>query len=155
MPNNFHYSLQSHNFCLNTEYTKLREQQPSTGAIVTFTGLVRDFSKEQTPVIAVELSTYPTMTKTQLHAIGKDVMQRFTIDGLRIIHRYGTLKPSDQIVFVGVASKHRKEAFSAAQMTMDFLKSQTAFWKKEIASDNESWIEPSQDDIESLKQWQK
>ena len=155
MNSNFHCSLQTHDFSLDAEYTRLRKQYPATGAITTFTGLVRDLSKNHQPIRSIELSTYPAMTMKQMQAIGNNVIQRFNIDGLTIIHRHGTLKPSDQIVFVGVASKHRNEAFSAAEMAMDFLKSQTAFWKKEVAPETEHWIEPTQADIESLKKWQK
>lgn len=152
----FYYSLQTDDFNLDAEYTRLREQHSSTGAIVTFTGLVRDLSKSSQTVHAIELSTYPAMTQQQIQTIGNTVNQRFNIDGLSIIHRHGTLKPDDQIVFVGVASKHRQDAFSAAAMTMDFLKSQTAFWKKEITTDGaEHWVEPTQDDVQSLTKWQK
>jgi len=155
MNSNFRYSLQIQDFSLDSEYSQLREQHPNAGAIVTFSGLVRDLSKEHETVSSIELSTYLEMTEKQIQSIGNNVMQHFNIDGLTIIHRHGVLKPRDQIVMVGVASKHRNEAFSAAEMAMDFLKSQTAFWKKEIAPNSERWVEPTQADIESLKKWEK
>ena len=156
-PNNFTYSLQEDDFSLAEEYQKLRHTCPSSGAIVTFTGLVRDFSKNGMPVDAIELSVYLSMTQKQLEAIGQDVIHRFNIDSLCIIHRFGKLKPQEQIVYVGVASQHRPDAFAAAEMSMDFLKSRVAFWKKEQYTNNKrhQWIEPSASDIDAVNRWDK
>lgn len=148
-------ALQTSDFTIDEEYTRLRQQHPNAGAIVMFSGLVREFSNDQQTVNAIELSCYPKMTYQQIQSIGDAAMQRFEIDGFRIIHRHGVLAAHDQIVFVGVASKHRKEAFAAADMMMDFLKSQTAFWKKEITEKGEKWIEPTAADIQSLDGWVK
>ena len=92
-----------------------------------------------------------------MEELGLEVLKRFKIEGLDIIHRYGKLTPLDQIVYVGVAGKHRNEAYLASQMTMDFLKTKVAFWKKEHYLDNTDprWIEPSPLDIESLQNWSK
>lgn len=151
----FHHVLQYEDFSIDEQYRQLQSSCPEAGAIVTFTGLVRDMSKVNTTVQCIELHTYPAMATQQIKQIGLDVFARFNIDGISIIHRHGKLRPTEQIVYVGVASKHRAEAFLAAQMTMDFLKSKVAFWKKEHYLDHSEakWIEPSMDDQNAINSW--
>lgn len=153
----FQAILQEKDFSVDQQYCTLKHACHHSGAIVTFTGLVRDLAKSNSNVASIELSIYEAMTQKQLQHIGNEVFTHFDIDGLDIIHRHGTLTPAEQIVYVGVASKHRSDAFSAAQMTMDYLKSKVAFWKKEHYTDNSKsrWIEPNQNDHNALKQWSK
>ena len=153
----FHTSLQKGEFSIEKQHDTLQQACQHSGAIVTFTGLVRDLSKSRTQVNSIELSIYKAMTQKQLHDIGSDIFERFDIDGLDIIHRYGKLTPMEKIVYIGVASKHRAEAFNAAQMTMDILKSNVAFWKKEHYVDDtpSQWIEPSQNDHKAIQHWMK
>ena len=151
----FNAALQTDDFSLDQQYSILKNACPNAGAIVTFTGLVRDVAKTNASVALIELSAYPAMTKAQMHQVGLSVFDHFELDGVNIIHRYGKLKPTEQIVFVGVASKHRSDSFSAAQMIMDQLKSSVAFWKKEHYTDGceSQWIEPTEDDKTALKKW--
>ncbi|SBT18969.1 Molybdopterin synthase catalytic subunit [Marinomonas gallaica] len=67
--------------------------------------------------------------------------------------RVDKLSVDDQIVFVGVSSAHRAEAFAACDFIMDYLKSRAAFWKKEITPEKEEWVEAKQSDEASLKRW--
>ena len=153
--NYFNASLQSNDFSVADQYSSLKKTCPAAGAIVTFTGLVRDVAKSKASVSSIELSVYASMTKTQIQQVGLTAFDHFELDGVDIIHRHGKLKPTEQIVFVGVASKHRSEAFSAAEMIMDQLKSTVAFWKKEHYTDGSEsqWIEPTEDDNNALKKW--
>ena len=158
----FHYALQRTDFSADEQHASLRKACPRAGAIVTFTGLVRDSINQASPdkkgnIQSIELDTYESMSKKQMQQIGETAFKSFDIHGLTIIHRFGSLKPEDQIVFVGTASKHRLDAFAAAEMTMDFLKSKIAFWKKEIYLDStpSRWIEPTPADHTALKKWQK
>ncbi len=153
----FHHALQSEDFSVDTQYSALQNACNESGAIVTFTGLVRDLSKINASVECIELHTYPAMTQQQIQQIGEDIFQRFDVDGISIIHRYGKLKPTEQIVLVGIASKHRVEAFSAAQMAMDFLKSQVTFWKKEHYKNGTEpkWIQPTTTDHDAVEKWLK
>ncbi len=159
--------LQNDDFCHASEYQTLRDNNLSCGAIVTFTGLVREFTHDtarQQTVQYIELQHYPVMTENSIIEIAGKVAAEFKIHDVRIIHRIGKLYPNDQIVLVGVASPHRQEAFLAAEMLMDYLKSQTLLWKKEIRQsvDNEGklqqesvWIEPKERDYDALTRWQK
>ena len=153
----FHHALQTEFFSVDEQYLALQNACKESGAIVTFTGLVRDLSKSDSSVECIELQTYPAMTQQQIQQIGVDIFKQFNIDGLNIIHRHGKLKPMEQIVFVGVASKHRVEAFSAAQMAMDFLKSKVTFWKKEYYKnvDKPECIKPTMNDHNALEKWLK
>ena len=153
----FSHSLQTGDFSIDEQYRLLQSACPESGAIVTFTGLVRDISKFNKAVKSIELQTYPAMTEKQIKHIGEDAYSRFDIDGISIIHRHGKLTPTEQIVYVGTASKHRTEAFAAAQMAMDFLKSKVAFWKKEHYHDESDakWIEPTAKDHQAVDAWLK
>ena len=158
MEKHFIFKLQQEDFNLADEHQKIRSLTKNTGAIVTFTGLVRELLDDQTRLEKLELSTYAALVENQLKNLKHHIEENFTIDHMTIIHRYGQLKPHEQIVFVGTASQHRNQAFMATQMAMDFLKSQIAFWKKEIyqsGSDKTKhrWIEPTEQDYQSFKQW--
>ena len=64
------------------------------------------------------------------------------------------MAPADTIVFVAAASKHRRDAFLAADFLMDYLKTEAFFWKKEIGSDSETWVEPRSADYQDAQRWQ-
>jgi molybdopterin synthase catalytic subunit len=68
-------------------------------------------------------------------------------------HRTGSLKPGDPIVLVAAASRHRRDAFEAADFAMDHLKSDAWFWKREKRADGWHWIEPRARDHADLKRW--
>jgi len=152
--------LQIQDFVLADEYQKLRDEHGDAGAIVTFTGLVRDFSQTRDNVSAIELNTYEALALSQMNALANEVSRKFDVQALTIIHRHGMLSTREQIVFVGVAGKHRSEAFLAAEMTMDHLKSSVAFWKKEHTLDSANqesaqpeWINVRDSDREALARW--
>ena len=91
-----------------------------------FSGLVRDFETDST-IESLSLQHYPGMTEKLLQEIVGQVNQRWNLIGTRVTHRVGKLLPGDQIVFVGVASEHRADAFEAAQFLMDYRKDQSHF----------------------------
>jgi len=146
--------VQIEDFCLATEYQNLRQAShgtaQETGAIVTFSGLVREFSPTGTSS-TLTLQHYPGMTEKVLDNIEASARERWSLGKVCIIHRVGELVPGDQIVFVGVTSKHRKAAFEAAQYIMDLLKTQAPFWKKE----GEKWVEAKESDQRSAQHWFK
>lgn len=136
-------SVQREDFNLQTEYEALQRAGES-GAIVTFTGLVRDF-----PGSEFRLEHYPGMTEKVLQRIDADARARWPLSATRIIHRIGALNAGDQIVFVGVSSRHRKSAFDACQFIIDILKTQAPFWKKE----GDSWVEAQDSDSAAADKW--
>lgn len=147
-------------FDLGTEYEKLCAGLANIGAIVTFVGRVRDLNRGN-EVATLELQHYPSMTENLMEKIIDEAKQRWPLERVRVIHRVGPLQPSSQIVFVGVASAHRKEAFAAAEFIMDYLKTQATFWKKESGRKQESdqsnseWLEMKPSDIEAADSWKK
>ena len=150
-------SVQSEDFDLAAEYTSLREQS-GAGAIVTFCGLVRDLDQTNPghaeKVEAIELEHYPAMTEKSLKAIVDQACERWQVHNVRLIHRVGRLRAKDQIVFVGVSSAHRCDAFSACEFIMDYLKTQAPFWKKQYTSNGDYWVEAKASDSDAAKRWQ-
>ena len=121
------------------------------GAIVTFTGVVRDTTDGA--LQAMEIEHYPGMTEAALGAIAKEASQRWSLGDVLVIHRHGHLKPGEMIMMVATASRHRKDAFEAAEFLMDYLKSRAPFWKREITADGVSWVAARDEDEDALQRW--
>jgi molybdopterin synthase catalytic subunit len=144
--------VQTEDFNQQIEYDRLR-QASHTGAVVTFTGLVRDINEGE-QITALSLEHYPAMTEKALVFIVEQAKSRWSIINATVIHRVGDLNLLDQIVFVGVASLHRGDAFAACEYIMDYLKTQAPFWKKETNSDGESyWVDARESDQSALIKW--
>ncbi len=146
--------VQTEDFNLASELALFQSDDADIGAIVTFTGLVRDLNEGDT-VKTLTLEHYPGMTEKALTAIEREAQSRWQLSRSLIIHRVGTLKPRDQIVLVAIASPHRAEAFAACEFIMDYLKTQAPFWKKEITNQGERWVEAKSSDDEALVRWNK
>ncbi len=122
------------------------------GAVVTFTGIVRNNASGNLCEMVIE--HYPAMTKTALEGIEAEARTRWALSDCLIVHRYGRLKPDQQIMMVATASAHRRDAFEAAEFLMDYLKSRAPFWKKEITAQGDSWVDSKTADEDALKRWQ-
>lgn len=133
------------------EHKAFRNTVGGAGAIVAFTGLVRGEGKD----LALTLSHYEGFTESQILEIAKTAETRWPLTGWRILHRVGVMKAEEPIVFVATASRHRRDAFEAADFLMDYLKSEAAFWKSESAAGQRRWIEPRAQDIDDKKRWTK
>ena len=130
----------------------LSEREGEVGAITTFTGRVR--GKEETrQVNELFLEHYPTMTEKKIMEIVCNASKKFSIKGCIVIHRIGKLVPGELIVFVGVTSRHRKDAFETCSYVMDFLKTEAPFWKKEKGSTGEKWISSRDTDYLARDTW--
>ena len=130
----------------------LSEREGEVGAITTFIGRVR--GKEETrQVNELFLEHYPTMTEKKIMEIVCNASKKFSINGCIVIHRIGKLVPGELIVFVGVTSRHRKDAFEACSYVMDFLKTEAPFWKKEKGSKGEKWINSRDTDYLARDTW--
>ncbi|MGM0570831.1 molybdenum cofactor biosynthesis protein MoaE [Marinobacter sp.] len=136
------------------EYESLRDSGAGTGAIATFTGLVRD-SGDLQGVTGLYLEHYPGMTEQVISDLIRQARERWDIRRVKVIHRVGTLRLSDQIVFVGVASAHRGDAFAACQFLMDVLKTSAPFWKKELTVSGEHWVEQKESDLHVGGRWEE
>lgn len=152
-------SIQQEPFTLAHEYQKLRARAGDAGAIVTFTGLVREFydadaEGDDNHIKELTLEHYPGMTEKCLQDILEAAESRWALLASRIIHRVGRLRPGEEIVFVATASSHRQDAFEAAQFLMDYLKSRAPFWKKQDTGGGSHWVEARESDAESVQRWQ-
>jgi len=122
------------------------------GAITAFTGVVRG-GKGGDDVQSLTLSHYPDFTEKLIEDMGAEAMKRWPITAWHITHRVGEMQPSDPIVFVATASKHRRASFEAADFLMDYLKSEAPFWKQETRGQTQDWIEPRGQDIDDKSRW--
>lgn len=145
-------SIQEEDFDIAGETRLLRDENPAAGALVTFSGLVRELDNER-EVESLTLEHYPGMTESSLEKIIAQAQERWSILDVSVIHRIGELRAREQIVFVAVVSLHRSEAFSACEYIMDFLKTRAPFWKKCRDENGESWVESKASDEDASKRW--
>lgn len=144
-------SIQHQDFDLGLEARALH--RPGVGAVVTFTGLVRDYAAGGA-VSAIELEHFPGMTEKSLTAIEAEARRRWPLLGVTLIHRIGRLAAGEQIVLVAVSAGHRQDAFAAACFLMDYLKTRAPFWKKEWVNGEPQWVEAKQADQAAAERWQ-
>lgn len=137
-------------FDLGFEAARLVAGRADTGALVTFSGLVRD---DTGTLEAMEIEHYAGMTERAIAAIESEAVARWGLTASLVIHRYGRLRPGEQIMMVATAAPHRADAFAAAEFLMDFLKSRAPFWKKEITRDGEGWVSAKDADEAALDRW--
>jgi len=127
------------------------------GALVTFTGLVREHNPhagDGSQVAALTLEHYPGMTEASIESIIARAAARWPLLEVRVVHRVGTMQPTEQIVLVAVASGHRDAAFAAAEFVMDYLKTDAVFWKKEQTQSGTHWVQSTAQDHQRAREWQ-
>jgi molybdopterin synthase catalytic subunit len=144
--------VQTEPFDAAAEVAALRAGNPRIGAVVSFLGLMRDLNEGE-PVASMTLEHYPGMTEQSLAAIVAEARARWDLEGVRVVHRVGTLRPEEPIVLVAVASRHRGEAFRACEFVIDWLKTRAPFWKKEAIAGGERWVVHRAADVEAEARW--
>ena len=144
-------TVQEADFDVAEQYQILASSAKS-GAVVFFVGLVRDYNQGEM-VSGLTLEHYPAMTQKALQQIVAQAKSRWPLDAVRLVHRVGHLQLNEQIVFVGVSSRHREASFAACQFIMDYLKNQAPFWKKEVTQSGERWVEAQSKDKSALQRW--
>ena len=137
-------SVQADDFDAGFEIRSISKNN-SVGAVASFIGLVRD--------VEMTLEHYPGMTERAIAKIVEEAKGRWQVMDCTVIHRYGALKPNDQIVLVAVASAHRGDAFAACEFIMDYLKTRAPFWKKEQTAEGARWVEAKTTDDKAAKRW--
>ena len=143
-------SVQAEAFDPGAELGAFARSVPGAGAVVTFTGIVRDDAGD---LRAMEIEHYPGMTERAIEAIAGEAEARWGLTGLLVIHRHGRLAPGEPIMMVATAAPHRAGAFEAADFLMDYLKSRAPFWKKEIAASGTAWVAAKTADEDALTRW--
>jgi molybdopterin synthase catalytic subunit len=144
--------VQFDDFDAGVEMAVMRRDNPKIGAIASFVGVVRDLN-DGADVAEMTLEHYPGMTEKALEKIVGEARARWDIYDALVVHRVGTLKPTDQIVLVVVASAHRGEAFQACEFLMDYLKTRAPFWKKERTPDGARWVDARTADDAAADRW--
>jgi molybdopterin synthase catalytic subunit len=143
-------SVQEAAFDLGAEANRFSHDLKGAGAVVTFTGLVRDNGGQLT---AMEIEHYPGMTEKAISAIMEEAVARWGLADALVIHRYGVLRSGEPIMMVATAASHRADAFAAAEFLMDYLKSRAPFWKKEISANGADWVAAKDSDEAALTRW--
>jgi molybdopterin synthase catalytic subunit len=144
--------VQHEDFDIGAEIAALTANRSDIGAIVSFVGTVRD---QHGTVEAMTLEHYPGMTEAELARIETEAHARWPLQASLIVHRTGTLKPSDNIVLVVTASEHREAAFDAAKFLMDYLKTAAPLWKRETGPGGTRWVEAEAKDEDAAARWRK
>lgn len=145
-------NIQKADFSLADEVDLLEENNNEDGAVVTFCGRVRNNNLGR-EVRGLTLEHYPGMTEKALQKIIDTARTKWLLGRITVIHRIGKLLIGEQIVFVGVTSKHRGDAFAANEFIMDFLKIKAPFWKKELTSEGEEWLDARSSDTNKANEW--
>jgi molybdopterin synthase catalytic subunit len=143
-------SVQEAAFDLGAEANCFSHDLKGVGAVVTFSGLVRDNGGQLT---AMEIEHYPGMTEKAISAIMDEAVARWGLADALVIHRYGVLHSGEPIMMVATAASHRADAFAAAEFLMDYLKSRAPFWKKEISANGADWVAAKDSDEAALTRW--
>jgi molybdopterin synthase catalytic subunit len=143
--------IQEQAFDVGAELAAFSAGRSDIGAVVTFTGLVRDLPDD--PMDAMEIEHYPGMTEKAVRTMAEDAKARFSLGDVLVIHRHGRLQPGEVIMMVATAARHRKDAFDAATFLMDYLKSRAPFWKREISATGAAWVAATDDDEAELARW--
>ena len=144
--------VQQEDFDIGVEIARLKAGRSDIGAIVAFVGTVRD---QAGAIDEMTLEHYPGMTEAELKRIEAEASARWPLQASLIVHRYGTLKPSENIVLVLTASEHREAAFRAAEFLMDYLKTRAPFWKRESGPQGTRWVEADARDEVAGSRWDK
>jgi molybdopterin synthase catalytic subunit len=142
--------VQQEDFDIGAEIAALKAGRTDIGAVVAFLGTVRD---QGGAIEALTLEHYPGMTEGELTRIEAEAQSSWPLQATLIVHRVGTLRPSDNIVLVLTASAHREAAFAAAEFLMDYLKTRAPLWKRESGPGGSRWVEPNVKDDAASTRW--
>jgi molybdopterin synthase catalytic subunit len=142
--------VQSEPFDAGAELDCFGRGRTDIGAIVSFTGVVRDTQGDLKEML---IEHYPGMTERAIAKIANQATQRWDLADVLVIHRFGPLTPGEPIMMVATASAHRAAAFAAADFLMDYLKSRAPFWKKEITAGGACWVAAKDADEDALNRW--
>lgn len=145
--------VQADPFDMGAMLNHFASRQDNAGAVVSFSGIVRDVATGD--LAALEIEHYPGMTEKALTQIAEQALVRWSLNDAFILHRYGRMGQGDKIMMVATAARHRADAFAAAEFLMDYLKSRAPFWKKELTPDGATWVAARDEDEDALSRWQQ
>jgi molybdopterin synthase catalytic subunit len=133
--------IQTEDFSQDDEIAALKANSKRMGGIATFLGCARDFS-EGRDVSEISFDAYGPMALAEMNKLRSDAIAKFSLLDARIVHRIGTVKGGDNIVFIAAGAEHRVAALEACRWMIDELKERVPIWKKEITPQGDSWVTP-------------
>tara|TARA_R110002072_G_scaffold35177_23_gene104416 strand:- start:107 stop:568 length:462 start_codon:yes stop_codon:yes gene_type:complete len=144
--------VQSEDFDIGAEISRMTATNTEIGGLASFVGLVRDYAGDE-KISSMTLEHYPGMTEKQLARLEAEARERWDLQDVLIIHRYGTLNPGDRIVLVVTASAHREASLESCQFLIDWLKTKAPFWKLEDRESGAKWVESREEDSVAADKW--
>ncbi len=145
--------LEAKAFNFASEAARFQAALTRSGAVVTFSGVVRD--NEEGTLQHMQIEHYPSMTEKALNEIAKEAVERWSLEDALVIHRYGEMRVGETIMMVATAAPHRRDAFEAAEFLMDYLKSRAPFWKREVSREGAAWVAAKEADEAALDRWER
>lgn len=133
--------IQTEDFSQDEEIAALKGSSKRMGGIGTFVGCARDFS-EGREVSEISFDAYGSMALSEMNKLRLDAMAKFGLLDARIVHRVGTVRGGDNIVFIAAGAEHRVAALEACRWMIDTLKERVPIWKKEITPHGDAWVTP-------------
>ena len=133
--------IQIEDFSQDDEINTMRASSKRIGGIATFLGCARDFS-EGREVSEISFEAYGSMALAEMNGLRSEAIEKFALIDARLVHRIGTVKGGDNIVFIAAGAEHRAAAFDACRWLIDELKARVPIWKKEITPEGDSWVVP-------------
>ena len=142
--------VQSEPFDAGEQLNKFTQEAGVSGAVISFSGIVRDIPGG---LGYLNIEHYPGMAEKAIIKVCDKARERWKLDDILVIHRFGRLKKGEPIMMVLTASKVRTDSFNAAEFLMDFLKSEAPFWKKEIGLKKSAWVKQREKDKLAIERW--
>ena len=133
--------IQYEDFSQDEEIKALLGSSKRMGGIGTFLGCARDFS-EGRDVSEISFDAYGSMALSEMNILRDEAIAKFGLLDARIVHRIGTVRGGDNIVFIAAGAEHRVAALDACRWLIDELKERVPIWKKEITPQGDSWVVP-------------
>lgn len=113
---------------------------PECGAVVLFSGIVRNHAEGRSGVTSLSYEAYCDVAVEKMQQVVDEARRRHATAGrIALVHRVGTLELSESSVVVVVSAPHRPEAFDAARYCIDALKQSVPIWKKETWATGSDW----------------
>jgi len=144
--------VQTEDFDIGAEISRMTSGKTEIGGLASFVGLVSDYAGDEKNS-SMTLEHYPGMTEKQLSRLEAEARERWDLQDVLIIHRYGTLNPGDRIVLVATASAHREASLESCQFLIDWLKTKAPFWKLEDRESGAQWVESRAEDTVAADKW--
>jgi molybdopterin synthase catalytic subunit len=112
---------------------------PGAGAVVTFSGTVRDHGRGQS-VSLLEYEAYAPAAERMMEQVGEEIAGRWPVIKVAMVHRTGALPVGEVSVVIAISSAHRDAAFEASRYAIERLKEIVPIWKKEHYDDGAAWL---------------